>query len=105
MALRGSRVRLPSAPPLHFSRRICVFFVYVLQSGAAGRYYTGSTKDVGHRLEQHNDGMMKATRPYRPWRLVHTEAFETLVDARRREREIKSWKSRGRMQAQLGLPA
>ncbi len=58
-----------------------MFFVYVLHSDAAGRYYIGSTRDVAQRLAQHNNGMMKATRPHRPWRIVHTESFESLAEA------------------------
>ncbi len=78
-------------------------FVYVLRSPKSGRYYIGCADDVGRRLGQHNAGMSKTTRNSRPWRLVHTEAFDTLAKARRREAQIKSWKNTSYMERVLGL--
>ena len=57
------------------------------------------------RLEQHNAGMTKSTKPYRPWRLVHHEEFGTLSEAGKREFRIKSWKSRPYLKAQLDIGA
>ena len=82
-----------------------MYFVYVLYSEKVRRYYIGSSKDVEQRLAQHNSGMMRPTRPLRPWQLVYTEAHETLVEARRRELQIKSWKSPVYMERVLGLAA
>ena len=81
-----------------------MFFVYILRSGKGVRYYIGCTKDVARRLAQHNAGMTQATRNLRPWLLVHTEEYQTLVAARRREAHIKSWKSPEYMRRALGLP-
>jgi hypothetical protein len=36
--------------------------VYVLQN-SAGRFYIGLSEDVGIRVQQHNDGISKWTRP------------------------------------------
>ncbi|MBI2871577.1 MAG: GIY-YIG nuclease family protein [Chloroflexi bacterium] len=74
-----------------------------MRSEQSGRYYVGSTKDIAQRLAQHNAGMMKATRQSRPWRLVYIEPSDTLSAARRREAQIKSWKSPGYMRKALGL--
>ena len=70
-----------------------MFYVYVLRSEPDGRYYVGSTKDVNLRLAQHNSGMTLSTRKGRPWKLVLSETFGTLGEARRREQQIKSWKN------------
>ncbi len=80
-----------------------LFFVYILQSKETYRYYIGSTKDIQRRLFQHNAGMMKSTRGLRPWRLVHSETFDTLAQARRRETQIKAWKNPRYMEKALGL--
>ena len=80
-------------------------FVYVLHSEKSRRYYIGSSKDVEQRLAQHNSGMMRSTRPHRPWLLMYTESHETLVEARRRESQIKSWKNPSYMERTLGLTA
>jgi len=80
-----------------------VFFVYLPQSEKSGRYYVGCTEDVARRLAQHNAGMSKATRELRPWRLVHTEKYQTLAEARRREAQLKPWKNPEYMRRALGL--
>lgn len=67
--------------------------IYILQSQSTGRYYVGSTNDLDRRLSEHHRGHSLATRGRGPWSLVHREAFPTLIEARRRELEIKKWKS------------
>ncbi|MCI0904195.1 MAG: GIY-YIG nuclease family protein, partial [Chloroflexi bacterium] len=59
-----------------------MFYVYLLRSERTGRYYIGSTGDIQNRVEQHNAGMPKSTKSFRPWRLVHQEEFDSLSEAR-----------------------
>jgi putative endonuclease len=68
-------------------------YLYILKSESANRFYIGSIVDIPTRLFRHNAGHHPSTKAYRPWRLVYSECFDTLVEARRREREIKSWKN------------
>ena len=68
-------------------------FVYILQSQSSGRNYIGSTNDLDRRLSEHHRNHTPSTRGRGPWILVHQETFPTLPDARRREFEIKRWKS------------
>ncbi len=68
-------------------------FVYILQSETTGRLYVGSTDSLERRLSEHHRGKDRATRNRGPWKLVYQEQFELLPDARRREYEIKKWKS------------
>jgi putative endonuclease len=68
-------------------------FVYILQSESTGRFYVGSTDDLEKRISEHRRGKDLATRGRGPWKLVYQEQFEILADARRREYEIKQWKS------------
>ena len=70
------------------------YFVYILKSDKNGRYYTGSAQEVEARLAEHNRGSEISTKAHRPWSVVYTEAFETRAEANRRERQIKSMKSR-----------
>jgi len=74
--------------------------LYILQSESTGRFYVGSTNDLARRLKEHQRGHSLATRARGPWRLVHQESFPSLAEARRREWEIKQWKS-SRMIASL----
>ena len=74
------------------------YWVYILQSEVAGRYYIGSTGNIEDRLERHNGGRSKATKSGRPWRLVYTETFSTRPEAVARETQLKKGKSRVRIQ-------
>ncbi len=78
-------------------------FVYVLRSQPTGRYYVGTSNDLRQRLAQHNSGGTASTKAYRPWSLVYSEACDSVTAARRREREIKGWKSPAYMTRKLGL--
>jgi len=75
-------------------------FVYILQSGSTKRFYIGSTDSLDRRMSEHLRGHSLATRGRGPWKLVYTEEFPTLFEARQRERKIKRWKS-SRMIASL----
>ena len=68
------------------------YFVYILRSQHDGSYYVGSTQDVEARLERHNQGRTKYTKPKRPWKVVATEEYDTRSEAVRREQEIKNKK-------------
>jgi putative endonuclease len=67
--------------------------VYILQSESNNRFYIGSATDAEVRLAEHQRGHTRSTRGRGPWILVYREEFDTIVEARRRERQLKSWKS------------
>jgi len=70
------------------------YWVYILRSEKINRRYVGHTDDLDTRLARHNSGLVFATAPYRPWRLMHTERFSTRSEAMARERFYKSGKGR-----------
>ncbi|MCW3980264.1 MAG: GIY-YIG nuclease family protein [Candidatus Bathyarchaeota archaeon] len=66
------------------------YYVYMILC-ENGSYYTGYTKNIELRFNQHKKGLgARYTRINRPKKVVHVEKFSTRVDAVRREREIKS---------------
>lgn len=65
-------------------------FVYVLLSDKINRTYTGSTTDLGRRLEEHNSGKNFSTKNYTPWKIFYKEEFKDLTDARKREKYLKT---------------
>ena len=69
-------------------------WLYILRSDTSGAYYVGQTDAPERRVAYHNRGLSRFTRGRGPWRLVYREEFETRSAARRRERQIKRWKSR-----------
>jgi len=62
------------------------------------KFYIGSTGDIEDRLRRHNGGRSKATRSGKPWKLMYTESFETRGEAVAREKQLKRWKSRVRLE-------
>jgi putative endonuclease len=67
--------------------------VYILRSDSSKRFYIGCADHPKLRLKEHNRGQTISTRGRGPWMLLYQEGFDTLVEARRRERQLKSWKS------------
>ncbi|MEK7608687.1 MAG: GIY-YIG nuclease family protein [Patescibacteria group bacterium] len=66
-----------------------MFYVYVLKSRRDGRLYIGSTNNLPRRLDEHNQGRVKSTRPRMPLDLVYYEAYLVEEDARVREGNLK----------------
>ena len=71
-----------------------MFYVYILQSQKVDRYYIGYSELPDRRLIAHNSGKVKSTRNFRPWKKVYQEKFESEPQAIRRERYLKSLKSK-----------
>jgi putative endonuclease len=70
---------------------LCVHFVYIVRC-ADGTLYTGYARDPLQRQHAHNSGRgARYTAGRRPVCLVYAEAFESLGDALRRERQVKGW--------------
>jgi putative endonuclease len=67
-----------------------MFFTYILRSKKTKRYYIGSTDDLKNRLEEHNSGETVSIRRGIPWKIVHTEQFNTRSEAVRKENQIKA---------------
>ncbi len=65
-------------------------YVYVLQSKKDGKFYTGFTRDLRKRLEQHQTGKTTATKNRGPLALVYYEASRNDDDAFNRERYLKT---------------
>jgi putative endonuclease len=54
-------------------------------------FYTGYTKDLKRRFEQHNEGLVESTKERRPLKLVYYEACLNQNDAVKREKYLKSY--------------
>ncbi|MCK4345745.1 MAG: GIY-YIG nuclease family protein [Bacteroidales bacterium] len=66
------------------------YYAYVLSSEEFCRYYKGHSTDPDKRLLEHNNGKVKATKPYIPWKLVYFEEFKNRKLAIKREKYFKS---------------
>lgn len=52
----------------------------------------GSTNDLVRRLSEHNRGHTRSTRQKGIWQVIYKEEYEGSLEARRREKQIKSYK-------------
>ena len=75
-----------------------IWWVYVLRSLKNGRHYTGSTDDLPRRLDEHGRGKTRYTRYAGPFELLYKEPVANRLQARRRERYLKSGQGRGELQ-------
>ena len=79
-----------------------MFYVYVISSETKNYVYVGLTNSVERRLKEHNNGHNKTTKPYRPFKLILTEKFKTRLEARKREKYMKSGICKEYLKALIG---
>jgi putative endonuclease len=65
--------------------------MYILQSLKDNKYYVGMTGDLAKRLAYHNAGRVRSTKFRVPFKMVYSEKFETRLEAREREKYLKSY--------------
>ncbi|OGL31269.1 endonuclease [Candidatus Saccharibacteria bacterium RIFCSPHIGHO2_12_FULL_41_12] len=66
------------------------YYVYALQSESKNYIYVGMTSNLKRRIQQHNEGKSRSTKAYAPLRLVYSEMCGTGLEARKREKYLKS---------------
>ena len=75
------------------------YFVYILYSKTLDKYYVGYTGDnLVERLRKHNTQHKGFTGGFGDWTISYTESLVVKTDAIKRERQIKNWKSRKRIE-------
>lgn len=69
------------------------FYVYILASRYRGTLYIGVTNDLSRRLGEHKAGVVPGfTKRYKVDRLVYSEGYSSILEARARERTLKRWR-------------
>ncbi len=68
-----------------------MYYTYVLQSNQDSKFYTGFTKNLKLRFEQHNKGNVESTKDRRPFKLIYYEACLDQKDATKREKYLKTF--------------
>jgi putative endonuclease len=72
---------------------------YILYSSIRNKYYVGHTCDeLDERIRKHKTNHHGFTGKTNDWVLVYHKGFESKSQAYAYEREIKSWKSRQRIE-------
>ena len=76
-----------------------MYHTYILFSAAINKYYVGFTTDVlAERLRRHNSNNKGFTGTSNDWEIKYFEVLDSKKAAIEREKEIKSWKSRLRIE-------
>ena len=69
-----------------------MYSVYILR-GHKSHLYVGCTSSVDKRIKRHKSGDgAEFTKRNQTFELVYEERFKTLLEARRREKQIKGWR-------------
>lgn len=81
-----------------------MWITYILYSPTKDKYYIGSTGDeLSERLRRHNSNHSGFTGGLGDWKIIYQEIFQTKREAQSREREIKKWKSRKKIEKLIGV--
>lgn len=68
-----------------------MYYTYVLKSDLDNNFYSGFTKNLKLRFDQHRKGQVESTKDRRPLHLIYYEACLNQEDALRRERYFKTY--------------
>ena len=63
---------------------------YAISSLTRKYIYVGITNDVERRFSEHQKGANKTTKPYGPFKIILIESYNTRIEAREREKYLKS---------------
>lgn len=74
-----------------------MYFVYCLFSFKDKKTYIGHCNNLIERLKKHNSGQVKSTKYRRPLKLLFSEQFKTLQEAKKRELWWKSGAGRRKL--------
>ncbi len=67
-----------------------MFYTYAIKSLDRNYIYVGLTDNIKRRLLQHNRGENRTTKAYVPFILIYSETFVTRIEAREKEKYLKS---------------
>jgi putative endonuclease len=74
-------------------------YVYILANGKNGTLYIGVTSDLIKRINEHkNNAVDGFTKKYSVHTLVYYEVFEDIVSAIEREKQIKNWQRKWKIE-------
>lgn len=66
-------------------------YIYILQFKVDNKFYTGYTKNLKLRLEQHKKGKAESTRNRGLFKLIYFEGCLSQQDATKREKYLKTY--------------
>jgi putative endonuclease len=80
-----------------------MFTFYILYSESADKFYIGHTGDsIEERLRRHLSDHSGFSAKYKDWVVCYQEIYDTKSEAYKRERMVKGWKSKSRIERLIG---
>ncbi|MST04240.1 MAG: GIY-YIG nuclease family protein [Candidatus Pacebacteria bacterium] len=67
-----------------------MIYLYVIRSLIKNYRHVGINNNLEKRLKEHDSGYSKATKPFLPFKIIRTEAYNTYTEARVGEKFLKS---------------
>lgn len=68
-----------------------MYYTYILLSLKDNKFYTGYTKNLKLRFEQHSKGLVDSTKNRLPLKVIYYEACLNQQDATHREKYLKTY--------------
>lgn len=78
-----------------------MYYVYILKSVRDGKLYIGYSANLKKRFSEHQKGLVRSTKPRRPFELVFYEAYKSRFDDKRREKYFKTDKGKTTIKTML----
>lgn len=78
-----------------------MYTVYVLQD-EKGKLYKGMTNSIERRIKEHKSGHTITTSKMKNLKIIYTESYDGIDDARRRELYLKTAAGRRFLKKKLG---
>jgi putative endonuclease len=72
---------------------IDIFYTYILYSESHNRFYIGQTSNIKDRLNRHNSGHEKSTKPFTPWKIIGHSEKNSRSEAMILEKKLKNLNS------------
>ena len=73
-------------------------YVYILTNKLHTVLYVGVTTSLSRRMKEHAAGQSAFTRRYNVHKLIYVEEYSVIRDAIAREKQIKSWSRKRKME-------
>ena len=75
------------------------FYIYILSSKRNGTLYIGVTNNLRRRMEEHKTGLVPGfTKQYNIHFLVYFEEYNDIRDAITREKRLKKWERKWKLE-------
>ncbi len=85
------------------SKKLVMFYTYVLQSRKDGKLYIGFSENLKQRILEHQQGLVDATKDRRPLKLIYYESCLDKYSALEREKYFKTGFGRRFLKIRLKL--